>query len=74
MIKGKKNIYPEVRITKEMIERASIKGREMGALKNSITGGERNTLSFIGEEIANTALKGSIRNTYEYDIIVNELK
>tara|TARA_R100000152_G_C6778909_1_gene210013 strand:+ start:3203 stop:3685 length:483 start_codon:yes stop_codon:yes gene_type:complete len=59
----------EVKITEDMKKRAWQKSREMGKLNNSITKGEGNIAGFLGEEIANTLVKGNITNTYDYDII-----
>jgi len=59
----------EVEITEEMKQRAWRKAREMGQLNNSITKGEGNIAGFLGEEVANQIIKGTIKNTYDYDII-----
>jgi len=60
----------EVEITEEMKRRAWAKAREMGEIKNSITSGEGNIAGFLGEEVANAVLEGTvISNTYDYDII-----
>jgi uncharacterized protein with LGFP repeats len=72
MIKGKTNSFPEIRITSEMIDRAADKSREMGRIKNSITGGEKNLIGFLGEEIVAKYLKGKVSNTYEYDVILGD--
>lgn len=74
MIKGKGMNYPVVKITQDMIDRADIKGKMMGKLKNSITEGERNTEAFVGEEVANVIIKGVISNTYNYDIVKGKVK
>lgn len=59
----------EIKITDEMKERAKRKALEMGKLNNSITKGEGNIAGFLGEEIANQIIDGTITNTYDYDII-----
>lgn len=64
----------EVEITKEMISQAKQRSEEMGVIKNSITKGEGNIAGFLGEEIANVALKGKISHTYNYDIIKDDKK
>jgi hypothetical protein len=62
----------EVQITEEMKKRAWAKSREMGVIKNSIMSGDGNIAGFLGEEVANTIIKGEINNTYDYDIITND--
>lgn len=59
----------EVEITEQMKRKAWKKAREMGKLKNSITKGDGNIAAFLGEEIANSIIQGSVNNTYDYDII-----
>lgn len=68
MIKGKRSLFPEVKITREMLDRAQSKSLEMGTLKNSITKGEKNNFGFIGEEIVAFYLKGETSNTYDWDV------
>lgn len=64
----------EVKITEEMKKRAWKKSREMGEINNSITHGDGNIAGFLGEEIANTVIKGDISNTYDYDIVKGKTK
>jgi len=59
----------EIKITEQMKKRAWAKARSMGELKNSITSGDGNIAGFLGEEVANEIIKGSIDNTYDYDIV-----
>jgi hypothetical protein len=59
----------EVQITEQMKKRAWRKAREMGKLNNSITGGDGNIAGFLGEEVANSVLRGEVTNTYDYDIV-----
>ena len=59
----------EVKITDDMKKRAWAKSREMGKLYNSITKGDGNIAGFLGEEVANSLIKGEINNTYDYDIV-----
>jgi hypothetical protein len=59
----------EVEITEKMKKRAWRKAREMGKLKNSITKGDGNIAGFLGEEVANQIICGTITNTYDYDIV-----
>ena len=58
----------ELEITKEMKNRAWRKAREMGVIHNSIMKGGGNIAGFLGEEIANSLIEGTINNTYDYDI------
>ena len=64
----------EIEITEKMKNRAWKKAREMGKLKNSITGGDGNIAGFLGEEVANEVVNGQITNTYDYDILKDGLK
>lgn len=59
----------EVKITESMKERAFQKAKDMGKLINSITNGNGNLAGFLGEEVANSIINGTINNTYDYDII-----
>jgi hypothetical protein len=58
----------EIEITKEMKKRAWKKAREMGVIYNSIMKGGGNIAGFLGEEIANSLIEGTVNNTYDYDI------
>ena len=58
----------EIEITKEMKKRAWRKAREMGVIYNSIMKGGGNIAGFLGEEIANSLIEGTVNNTYDYDI------
>lgn len=64
----------EVHITDAMQERAIQKAEEMGRLYNSITNGDGNLAGFLGEEVANCIIGGTITNTYDYDIIKDATK
>ena len=64
----------EIKITEEMKKSAWRKAREMGEISNSITRGDGNIAGFLGEEVANSIIKGDINNTYDYDIIKNDIK
>tara|TARA_R110000824_G_scaffold231335_2_gene419125 strand:+ start:6539 stop:7036 length:498 start_codon:yes stop_codon:yes gene_type:complete len=58
----------EVEITESMKKTAWKKSREMGTIHNSIMKGDGNIAGFLGEEVANTVINGTINNTYDYDI------
>ena len=64
----------EVKITPQMKKRAWAKARQMGRLRNSITHGKGNIAGFLGEEVANALIKGTISNTYDYDILYKNIK
>ena len=59
----------EIPITESMKKRAWHKARSMGKLKNSILQGEGNIAGFLGEEVVNNLIDGTISNTYDYDIV-----
>ena len=59
----------EVKITEDMKKRAWAKSREMGVIKNSIMKGDGNIAGFLGEEVANVVIGGTINNTYDYDLV-----
>ena len=63
----------EIEITEDMKKRAWRKAREMGEINNSITKGDGNIAGFLGEEVANHIIKGDINNTYDYDIISDDV-
>jgi len=63
----------EVEITDEMKKRAWAKARQMGEINNSITHGDGNIAGFIGEEVANSVIGGIVNNTYDYDIIKDDI-
>ena len=59
----------DIQITESMKKRAWHKARSMGKLKNSILQGEGNIAGFLGEEVVNDLIDGTISNTYDYDIV-----
>ena len=61
-------------ITSEDIKRAELLANSMGELRNSITKGQGNLHGFLGEIITSKFLKSKLSNTYDYDIIHNNLK
>jgi hypothetical protein len=64
----------QVEITHDMKVRAYHKALEMGEIRNSITKGQGNIAGFLGEEIANAILDGTIENTKDYDLIHDGLR
>lgn len=64
----------EVKIQKEWVERAKEKAEEMGVLKHSFMKGTGNVIGFLGEIVVANYLKAEIENTYDYDLIKNQIK
>jgi hypothetical protein len=62
----------EVAITADMLIVARDKAAAMGKLYNSITSGAGNIAGFIGEDIAQQILGGSLANTYDYDLVLDD--
>lgn len=62
----------EVEVTDEMLNRAKQKSAEVGTIRNSITRGRGNLAGFLGEEIALKVLGGSVDDTYNYDIRLDD--
>tara|TARA_R100000005_G_C4984987_1_gene193560 strand:+ start:432 stop:926 length:495 start_codon:yes stop_codon:yes gene_type:complete len=63
-----------VKITEQMLEKATRKAVSMGKIRNSITHGQGNISGFLGEEIVNHFLNGKQQNTYDYDIVKGDVK
>lgn len=64
----------EIEVTQDMIDRALEKGGDMGVLHNSIMVGEGNTGGFLGEEVVRKYLGVHSNNTYQYDLVTQDLK
>jgi hypothetical protein len=65
----------EVVIKPKWLEQATLLSEEMGVLRNSITRGQGNLAGFIGEIVVyNLVLGGFHENTFDYDIIKNDVK
>ena len=60
----------EVTIKQDMVNRAILRSRKMGSIRNSITSGQGNIAGFIGEEVVNEYIGGKIVDHYDYDLIV----
>jgi len=63
-----------INIVSEDIDKAKQLSSEMGTLRNSITKGQGNIHGFLGEIITSKFLSSSLNNTYDYDIVHNNLK
>ena len=64
----------EVRYDKEMLLKARQRGKRLGKLKNSHTGGRSNEFGMLGEMIVEKYTGCKICDRRDYDIIVNGLK
>ena len=63
-----------INITGEDIKEAKLLANNMGTLQNSITKGQGNVHGFLGEIITSKFLKSKLSNTYDYDIVYNNIK
>lgn len=61
-------------ITQQMIDDAKQRAKNMGILKNSISHGKGTVAGFIGEVAVANYLGVPLCNTYDYDLIYNDLK
>src|SRR5271157_3553526 len=64
----------EIKIKSNWKTAALKEAKEMGALRQSITGGEGNTAGFIGERVVADYLDVKKANTYQYDLITKKEK
>ena len=62
----------ELPISADMLIEARDKAVAMGRLRNSITRGQGNLAGFLGEDIAQQVIGGTLANTYEYDLIMED--
>ena len=58
----------EVKLTKDIIDRAKKKAASVGVLQGSITGGLSNVVGAIGEVIVGDAIDAEDVNTFNYDL------
>jgi hypothetical protein len=59
----------EVKLTKDIIDRAKKKAAAVGVLQGSITGGLSNVVGAIGEVIVGDAMGANEVNTFNYDLV-----
>lgn len=62
----------KVEITDDMLLAARAKATEMGKLNNSILRGGGSVAGFLGEQIVLKVLGGEWKNSYDYDIIMDD--
>ena len=60
-------------ITSDMVENAIDRANDIGHLNNSITSGQGNLAGIIGEDIVKDYIGGSIDNTYDYDVVKDDV-
>ncbi|MFZ9646449.1 MAG: hypothetical protein ACO29M_07215 [Fluviibacter sp.] len=61
----------EITITDSFLNTAKEKAKELGKLNNSILYGDGNLTGFLGELVAHSILGGHLKNTYDYDILLD---
>ncbi len=61
-------------IAESALARIQKRASKLPLLKNSIRRGEGSLVAYIGEEIAKTVLKGEIKDTYDYDIVYQNVR
>jgi hypothetical protein len=64
----------EVSPSKNQIQQAKEKAKNLGILNNSIRSGEGNVFGFLGEILMADHWSVNLSNTYDYDLIVKNLK
>ena len=60
----------KISITEDMIKSAKYRAEKPTVIRSAISGGGL-LEGFIGEEVANKVLHGTIANTYDYDIVLD---
>lgn len=63
----------EIDITEEMVNNAVERANDIGHLNNSITAGQGNLAAIIGEDIVKDYIGGKIDNTYDYDVVKDDI-
>ena len=64
----------QVEITKDIFDSAVDRAKSLGELNNSITHGQGNLAGYIGEELCKRWMFGEIVDTYDYDLVVQNIK
>lgn len=64
----------KIKIKNDFINIARLKSKDLGILRNSIREGEGNFYGFLGELVVADYFNVDVTNTYDYDIIINDLK
>jgi len=61
-------------VTDSALTRIKERAATLPLLKNSIRQGEGSLVAYIGEEVAKNVLNGEIKDTYDYDIVYQNMK
>ena len=61
-------------ITASALTRIKERAATLPLLKNSIRQGEGSLVAYIGEEVVKNVLNGQIKDTYDYDIVYQNMK
>ena len=56
------------------LKRVKARAIKLPLLNNSIRHGEGSLVAYIGEEVVKSVLRGEIKDTYDYDIVYQNLK
>ena len=56
------------------MQRVRARAEKLPLLNNSIRKGEGSLVAYIGEEVVKSVLNGNIKDTYDYDIIYQDIK
>lgn len=64
----------KTQITQNQINNAKRKSDDLGKLNNSIREGRGNFIGFLGEELVKSTLNIQDNNSYDFDLIYNNLK
>jgi hypothetical protein len=61
-------------ISKSAMQRVRARAEKLPLLNNSIRKGEGSLVAYIGEEVVKNVLNGEIKDTYDYDIVYQNMK
>ena len=61
-------------ISNGAMQRVRARAEKLPLLNNSIRKGEGSLVAYIGEEVVKSVLNGNIKDTYDYDIIYQDIK
>jgi len=61
-------------ISETALKRVKARAAKLPLLNNSIRHGEGSLVAYIGEEVVKNILNGEIKDTYDYDIVYQNLK
>ena len=61
-------------ISNSALKRVKARAAKLPLLNNSIRRGEGSVVAYIGEEVVKSVLCGEIKDTYDYDIVYQNIK